>query len=189
VPADKPRHLQSSRDLVLSIVPLVLIVLTLAGLARGCSFSPGGPSTAPPPRVDVTRILQDDARQETFPIRLPQVPTGWVANSSANVRVDGSGGGNTVRVGYVTPAGRYLRLTQSAATAQALVPNEVPGLSTRSGDKQVGGASWHIYAQQGREPAWVTDQGAVRLLITGSGTDADFRELATAVLAATPLLR
>ncbi len=187
VPADKPRHLQSSRDLVLSIVPLVLISLALAGVSRACAFSPGGPSSAPPPTIDVTRVLADDARLLSFPIRQPQLPDGWVANSSSNVTVGGTAGGTSARVGYVTPGGAYLRLAQSNAAADVLLAAEVPGLRTRTGAKQVGGGTWQLYAQQGSEPAWVSDQGSVRLLITGSGSDRQFSELAGAVLAGAPL--
>lgn len=191
MPADKPRHLQNSHDLILSIVPLVLICLALAGLARGCSFSPGGPSAAAPPTVDAARIYADDAAAESFPIRSPELPAGWLANSSSNASVGGTNGGSSVRVGYISPGGSYLKLVQSSATADQLLPAEAGGLTGRasSGSKQVGGATWNLYVQKGTETAWVSDLGAVRLLITGSGSDAEFTVLAGSVLARPPLLR
>lgn len=190
MPADKPRHLQNSHDLVLSIVPLVLICLALAGLAKGCSFSPGGPSAAPPPTVDSAQIYADDAASETYPVREPQLPDGWVANSSSSSTIGGTSGSTVVRVGYVSPGGSYLKLAQSDATADQLVPEEVEKLDARdtSGSKQVAGATWDIYAHKGSETAWVSDLGTVRLLITGSGSDAEFSVLATAVLAQHPLV-
>ncbi len=190
MPADKPRHLQNSHDLILSIVPLVLICLALAGLARGCSFSPGGPTAAPPPTVDAAQIYTDDAAAESYPIREPAMPDGWVANSSSNAKIGGTAGGTVVRVGYITSGGSYLKLAQSSATVQQLVPEEVDTLDGLSASRSmvVGGATWDVYAKKGSEPAWVSDLGPVRLLITGSGSDAEFAQLATAVLAQPPLV-
>lgn len=190
MPADKPRHLQNSHDLILSIVPLVLICLALAGLARGCSFSPGGPTAGPPPTVDSARIYADDAAAESYPVREPHLPDGWVANSSSNAKIGGTNGATVVRVGYVTSGGSYLKLAQSSATVARLVPEEVAGLDGGSASRStsVGGSTWDVYARKGSESAWVTDLGTVRLLITGSGSDEEFSQLATAVLAQPPLV-
>jgi hypothetical protein len=72
---------------------------------------------------------------------------------------------------------------------QRLVPEEVDTLDGVSASRSmvVGGATWDVYTKKGSEPAWVSDLGPVRLLITGSGSDAEFAQLATAVLARPPL--
>ncbi|MEO6881227.1 MAG: DUF4245 domain-containing protein [Mycobacteriaceae bacterium] len=186
MPADKPRHLQGSRDMVLSMAPLVLLILLVAGAARACSFSPGGPSTAPPPTIDAQAAFANDASNVSYPIRAPKLPDGWVANSANTVAI---GSTSSSRVGFITTGDRYLRLAQSSAAVAALLPAEVDGLSTTdsTGTKEVGGTSWTIYVRQGGEPAWVADLGPVRLLITGSGTPTDFNTLARAVLAVEPL--
>ena len=189
MPADKPRHLQTTRDMVLTMLPLVLIVLALAGLARACSFSPGGPTASAPPSVDAAAALSIDARTLTFPLRLPVLPAGWVSNSGNRHTVAGAQGGVVSDTGWISPAGRYLRLAQSSASEDALLADEVEGRRSASGVTSAGGRDWVVYTQQDAEPVWIANLGDVRLLITGSGTDAEFRTLAAGTVQATPLAR
>lgn len=184
----KPRHLLSGRDMAYSIVPLVLICLVLAGASRACAFSPGGPQAAPPPvTVDAQASLSAEARTAAFPLRVPRLPDGWVANSTSRTTVRGAAGGDSVGVGFIAPDGRYLRLVQSAAATDPLVAAEVDGRRSPTSAEDLTGTSWTIYTQQGAEPAWVADLGPVRLLVTGSGTEEDFRTLAIGTTAADPL--
>lgn len=189
MPADKPRHLQTSRDMVYTIIPLILIVLALAGLSKACSFSPGGPTAAAPPSVDVGAALSLDARTVSFPLRLPALPAGWVSNSGNKHSISGARGGDVEDTGWITPKGAYLRLAQSNAAEANLLTDEVGGRRGSSGPTSVGGHDWTVYSEQGKEPVWVTDLGDVRLLITGSGSLAEFTTLATATLQASPLPR
>ena len=100
--ADKPRILQNNRDLALSLIPLVIICLIVAGLAGQCSFSPGGPTQGEIPHYEASAVLQRDARHYTFPIRLPETPGGWSTNSGSTDPNDGNDGGTAIRVGYIT---------------------------------------------------------------------------------------
>jgi len=189
VPPDKPRHLHTSRDMILSIIPLVLVVLALAGLARACSFSPGGPTASAPPSVDVSAALSADARTVSFPLRLPVLPAGWVSNSGNRHTVRGAQGGVAIDTGWITPAGRYLKLAQTNASENVLVADEAGGRRRASGTTAAGGRDWVVYAEQDAEPVWVADLGEVRLLVTGSGRNEDFRTLAAAVAQGSPLPR
>jgi hypothetical protein len=88
-----------------------------------------------------------------------------------------------IRTGFVTPERRYLRLLQSDAPEAALLAVEagtdpVPG----RGVVDVDGQPWVAYGRDGQEPIWITDLGDVRLLITGSGSEADFRTLTVAAV-------
>ncbi|GAB2930463.1 DUF4245 domain-containing protein [Rhodococcus aerolatus] len=184
----KPRHLLSGRDMAYSIIPLVLICLVLAGASRACAFSPGGPQAAPPPTtIDAAATLSSQATTAGFPLRLPRLPEGWVANSSSRTTVRGATGGTSVGVGWISPDGRYLRLVQSSAATDPLLAAEVQGRRSPTSAEDLTGTSWTIYTQQGAEPAWVADLGPVRLLITGSGTEEDFRTLAIGTTSAEPL--
>src|SRR5699024_9854451 len=58
VASQKSRLLQSNRDMFLSMIPLVLIILLIAGGASQCDFSPGGPKTGEVPEYDVDAALQ-----------------------------------------------------------------------------------------------------------------------------------
>ena len=183
----KPRHLLSGRDMAYSIIPLVLICLVLAGASRACSFSPGGPQAAPPVAVDAAASLTANARTVDFPVRLPGLPGGWTANSGSVTTVPGAAGGTVIATGWISPAGRYLRLAQSDASPDALRAEQLDGDRTPTSAEDLAGTSWTIFTATGSETAWVADLGTVRLLITGSGTDQEFRTLAISTTTADPL--
>ncbi|MCW2632789.1 MAG: hypothetical protein JWR88_1751 [Pseudonocardia sp.] len=181
------------KDIVIAFAVLVPIILVVAGLTRACSFSPTGPSVEAGrlPTVDAPTELRSAAKRMPFEVRIPGVPPGWHANSASTQPVAGAA---TVRVGWLTAQDRYLRVAQSAATEGALVVAEVGSNAVASGPIDVDGQRWVVYTGGGApgtasgEPAWVTElpatgagRPAARVLITGSGTEEDFRALATAV--------
>jgi hypothetical protein len=181
------------RDMVLTIVLLAVVVLVVAGLAGMCAFSPGEPQTdrATAPTVDASVELARAAGTVTFPVRDPGVPAGWRANSFGLRPVgDDMKGPRAVRVGWLLPAGGYLRLSQSDATEVDLVRLETQRRRpTAAGSVDVNGVTWVRYPSVREETALVADLGGVRLLVTGSASDQDLRALAAAVLAAPPMPR
>lgn len=175
------------RGLLLSLVPLVVLVLALAGLAGQCSFSPGGPDTgaAVVHTVDARAELHRLARTARFPVRVPQLPPSWRSTSADLDRVgEAPNAPAAVRVGWVTQGGRYLRLSQSSASKADLVRHEVAGATAVADRVRVRDTDWVVYAAPNGEPVWVAEFGTVRLLITGSGQEPEMRSLATATLAA-----
>jgi hypothetical protein len=191
-PGGRSRGQQSARDVLLSMVPLVLIVLALAGLAGMCSFSPGGPSIDPRavPTVDAAERLGRAASTVPFPVRSPELPAGWRANSAGVDRVgDELDAPRAVRVGWRTPDGNYLRLSQSSAGEAELAVFETEQRAAPTGAVQAAGRIWVRYPGPRAEQAWVTDLGEVRLLVTGSGTEEQFRTLTDATLDAPVLPR
>ncbi len=191
-PGGRSRGQQSARDVLLSMVPLVLIVLTLVGLAGMCSFSPGGPSIDPRavPTVDAAERLGRAASTVPFPVRSPELPAGWRANSASVEWVGAEPDApRAVRVGWRTPGGNYLRLSQSSAGEAELAVFETEQRAAPTGAVQAAGRVWVRYPGPRAEQAWVTDLGEVRLLVTGSGTEEQFRTLADATLDAPVLPR
>jgi Protein of unknown function (DUF4245) len=180
-PAKPPRSAMTVRDLLGAIAVLVVIVLVVAGVSRSCSFAPGGPTVDPAtaPRVDAAAQLRALASSTSFPLRVPAVPAEWRANSVDAVRV-GSTGNRAVRTGYLTPAGRYLRVVQSDADEAALLTLEAQGTPVASGAIDVAGRTWVTYADGTREPIRIAEVDGVRMLITGSGAEDEFRTLAEA---------
>jgi hypothetical protein len=172
------------RDLLGAIAVLVAIALLVGGITRSCTFAPGGPTVdaATAPRVDAVAQLRILAGSTAFPLRVPALPADWRANSVDAVRV-GSTGHRAVRTGYLTPEGRYLRVVQSDADEAALLTLEAQGTPIASGAVEVAGRTWVAYADDTREPiriAEVPGPTPVRMLITGSGTEDEFRTLAAA---------
>jgi len=184
--SDKPRILQNSRDMLWSLIPLVVLCLLIAGIAGQCSFSPGAPKPGNPPAFDPSKELPRDAKRLGFPIRLPQLPEDWRPNSGIVEAVPGAGSAMVNKVGYVTPSARFIELAQSDATEEQLVSVK-PGDDVELTDEQVDGRTWVVYAREEGETVWVTDLGRVRIMITGKGPQDEFADLARAVLVAQPL--
>lgn len=187
-----PRSSLTVRHMVSAVLVLVAMVLAVGGLTRGCSFSPTGPSVDPAglPTVDAPAELRLQAARVPFPLRVPAVPAGWRSNSVSQDRVES---GQAVRVGYLTPERRYLRVVQSDATEEALLATEAATAVGR-GVVDVGGQTWVVYDDGTDEPIRIADvptpgAGSVRMLITGSGGEDDFRALAQAAVTGEVLTR
>ncbi|OMC21490.1 DUF4245 domain-containing protein [Mycobacterium sp. SP-6446] len=200
----KPRLLQDGRDMFWSLAPLVLGCIVLAGLVGMCSFQPGGTNKGTVPSYDAATALRADAQALGFPIRLPQLPAGWQPNSGSRGgiqggRTDPSTGQRlnaaTSTVGYLSPTGMYLSLTQSNADEDKLV-GSIHSTAYPTGAVDVAGTHWVVYQGAGQggadaEPVWTTrltgPGGATQVAITGAGSTDQFRTLAAATQSQPPL--
>lgn len=185
-----------------SLAPLVVVCVVLAGLLGMCAFSPAGPSDGMIPTHDAAGALQADADAVSFPVRLPQLPDGWQANSGTRSgieagRTDSRTGTKqraiTTRVGYIAPSQMYVSITQSDADETALVQS-IRSSVYPTGAEDVDGVRWVVY-QGGvdTEPVWTarldSGGGSAQLAITGAGSVEDFRTLAAATQSQPPLVK
>ncbi|MGY4711228.1 DUF4245 domain-containing protein [Mycolicibacterium sp. CBM1] len=196
----KPRLLQDGRDMFWSLAPLVVVCIVLAGLVGMCSFRPNGPGDGAVPSYDAPAALTADAAALGIPIRLPQVPQGWQANSGSRGgieagRVDPKTGQRvravTSTVGYIAASKMFVRLTQSNADEQALV-GSIHTSMYPTGAQDIDGVKWIVYeGGEDTEPVWTarvdSAAGPAQLAITGAGSSADFRTLAVATQTQQPL--
>ncbi|GAB3017057.1 DUF4245 domain-containing protein [Mycobacterium bourgelatii] len=200
----KPRVLQDGRDMFWSLAPLVVGCILLAGMVGMCSFKPGGTNRGTIPSYDAATALRADAVTLGFPIRLPQLPAGWQPNSGGrsgieNGRTDAASGQRlnapTSTVGYISPTGMYLSLTQSNADEDKLIASIHSGMHP-TGTVDVSGTTWIVYEGtdqdgNGFEPVWTTriasPSGPTQIAITGAGTADQFRTLAAATQSQPPL--
>lgn len=197
-PAPKPeksRLLQDGRDMFWSMAPLVLACIVLAGLLGMCSLATDGPGRGPAPVYDAVAGLHADADALKIPLRVPQLPEGWQANSGSRGSIDGGltlpdgqrGRAVLSRVGYLTPTGAYLSLTQSNADETALVAS-IKASAYPSGAQNVDGVTWVVYEGENPEPVWTTRlSGPAQVAITGAGGTDEFRTLAAATQRQSPL--
>ncbi len=182
-----------------SLAPLIVACIVLAGLVGMCSVRPSGPGDGTPPPYDAAAALKADAEALPIPIRLPQVPEGWRANSGRRGGIDGGrtdADGQreraiTATIGYIAPSKMYVSLTQSNADEQALV-GSIHQSMYPTGAQDVEGVKWIVYeGGEGTEPVWTTrldsQAGPAQLAITGAGSSADFRTLAVATQTQKPL--
>jgi hypothetical protein len=171
------------------------IILLFGGATRSCSFAPAGPTSDPAgiPVVDAPAALRE--LRVPFPVRIPAVPPGWRSNSVAQDRVapdptapDQAERARAVRIGYLTPEGRYLRLLQSNATEPTLLAVETGATPVVvRGPVDIAGQRWVVYDRGSDEPVWIADvptpdAGSLRMLITGSGSEEGMRTLAAAAV-------
>jgi hypothetical protein len=174
-----PRSAMTIRHMIAAVGVLLLVVVVLGFLSGGVGFTPGGPVSDPSTARVVDAPAQLRAITAPFPVRVPATPQGWRSNS---VGTDVVAGRKAVRAGYLTPSAGYLQLQQSDASEEALLA--AVGERAARGVEEVGGARWVVYGARPTEPVWIADVKGVRLVLTGSATDDEFRTLATAVLAA-----
>jgi Protein of unknown function (DUF4245) len=196
----KPRLLQDGRDMFWSIAPLVAACIVLAGMVGMCSFSPGGVNRGPVPPYNASSALRADALTLGFPVRLPLLPQGWQPNSGGRGGIpDGRTDPSTHQrlhavtsiVGYISPGGEYLSLTQSNADEVKLV-GSIHASMYPTGTVDVDGTRWISYQGDGRvEPLWTTrltnPAGPAQIAITGAGSADEFRTLAAATQSQPPL--
>ncbi|EID17253.1 DUF4245 domain-containing protein [Mycolicibacterium phlei] len=200
----KSRLLQDGRDMFWSLAPLVAACILFAGMLGMCSVSTGGPGQGPAPEFDAAAALQADADALGIPIRMPALPEGWQPNSGGrngieDGRVDPATGQSTravvSRVGYLAPSGMYLSLNQSNADEAKLVGSLGDDLAP-TGVTDVDGQTWVIYEgadEDGNpaEPVWTTRltgaTGPAQIALTGAAGTDEYRTLASATQAASPL--
>jgi hypothetical protein len=190
--------LQDGRDMFWSLAPLVAACIVLAGIVGMCSFSPSGPGPGPTPDYDAPAALQADADALPVPIRVPALPDGWHSNSGSRAgieagRTDPSGQrarAVSSTVGYLTPTGMYLALTQSNADEEKLVGSIDPKM-VPTGTQDVDGVQWVVYEGEGAEPVWTArlkgPTGPAQIAIKGAGGTDEYRTLAAAVQKQPPL--
>lgn len=183
--AAKPRILQDGRDLVWSLIPLLLIALVVAGISGSCSFGFGSSATNQNvPEFAVSAGLRADADTMGFPIREPKLPSDWKPNSGSTQEIGNTASSN---VGWITPGGIYVQLTQTNATEEQVVRKTLGDSATGEGVREISGQQWVTYSGDEKRKTWVADMGDVRVAVVSRGNDADMETLATAVTKAHPL--
>lgn len=181
------------KEMSIAVGVLVVAILGLGAITHSFTFNPGGPSTnvAGGPSIDENQQFQLAVGQLHFPLREPKLPAGWHPNSADLDQVGGNtadGQPNDLRIGFITPAGRYVAIAESSANAPDLARQEA-GLpaGTEMGTKgtvEVDGKTWTIYQGTRSEVSWALDLGPMRVMITGNGDQAEFTTMATAAQSA-----
>lgn len=179
--SEKPRILQNSRDMILTLVVLLVACVAIALIAGNLSF---GAKKGAVPDFQVHQALTADARAMPFPIRDPLYPAGWKPNSG---RTGNIGDDPVSNVGYITGDGMYLQLSQTNAAEPALVDYLDTSRQEEAQPETAGGRQWVAYAYANGNKAWTTDLDGVRIGLYGKASDADFNRLATIVVQTQPI--
>ncbi|MEP9392318.1 DUF4245 domain-containing protein [Gordonia sp. VNK1] len=188
--ASKPRYLTSGKDMIWSIIPLLVICAFVAMVSGNCSVGLTG--TAKDDRrapFDVQGALLADSQSMPFPVRRPADPDGWKPNSGSRENASGHVLSN---VGWLTPSGNYVQLTQTDASEDTLVTHLAGGgdddeVASGTGTREIGGHRWVLYSTYDGNNIWITDLGNVRIAVMSTGSADDMEKMAAAVLAQQPL--
>lgn len=150
------------------------------------TWSPGRPDQGQVVTpVDVDTILNYDARGLDFPIRNPQMPEGWEANSARRQMITGE---MASRVGWVIKGKQYMAVVQTSASAEDVARGVDSKVRNNTGSKETQGTTWAVYQGEDADTLWVTDLGDVRIGLVGTTGDTEFFEAADAILKAEPLV-
>lgn len=184
VQIQKPRAFQSTKDIVLSLVVLLVAMFLTVGFTGLCSFDPGeADRSGPVQEVDAASVLQMDARSLDIPIRNPEMPEGWVPNSARRVMV---GGEPSSLVGWVVNGENYISLTQTGADFKAAAQPD-DSLREETGTETTGDVEWRIFTGEDARPLWVADLGDVRLAIEAMASQEQTRTAAEKIAATEPI--
>lgn len=168
----------------MTLAVLFIAIAVTVGFTGLCSFNPGKPENGPVQEVDAATFLTMESRRVDYPVRNPQVPQEWVANSA---RAGNAAGNLSTIVGYVTASGAYLQLLQTDAPVDKLPADSRP--RREDGELEVSGVRFQRWVPEGdnRRSAWVGDYSEVRFVLEGTATEEEFKQLAEAAIAAEPV--
>ena len=124
------------------------------------------------PAVDVAAFAAD-VPQAPVPGALPET---WRTTSSTYVG-DPSG----LRVGYVTPSGRYAEYAASTAAREEYLPEIAGEPSTRLDDVRAGGSTWQQYRDEDGSLSLVRSYGSTLVVVGTVRATASLAELETLV--------
>lgn len=172
--------------MLFNVAVVVALMLVGVGATGLCTYNPGEPEQGPVQAVDARTFLNLEARAVDFPVRYPEMPEGWVTNSARRSMVDNQ---PAPVVGWVTPDGGFLQLTQTGASAADAVAAQDNHAREQEETTEIDGAEVRILssADTAVRDLWVVDTGQSRIVATGAGDEAEFRLLLEATLAATPI--
>lgn len=191
------RRKMGTKDMVMTMAVVLVVVGLIAVYGRNVSFAPGGPAAeGPVPTADVIGGFSHAKATMDFPITVPDgVPEEWHPNSLSVSDPDVSNDGiarvgtlKAVRGGWITPRDAYIQLVEADGDIPQVLANEFGHVRPISGTVDAGGATWSVTSGVRTEAVWIRTvqaaSGETTLLITGNASEEDFRALAQALTAA-----
>lgn len=193
----------STRDLLISLGVLGLVMAFSVGFTGLCSYNPGpAETTGQVNEVDIDSILGTEARSLSIPVRNPDVPDNWQANSGRRTTVDGE---PSSIAGWVVDEKYYISLTQTGADLEDAVADvdddyrEETDLHRSSASgmtaEMVGDAgdagdtvTWRIFSGDDARTIWAADLGESTVLLSGTATGDIYETLADKVVTTDPIV-
>ncbi|MDG4802903.1 DUF4245 family protein [Micromonospora sp. WMMD980] len=170
---EKTRSERSPKDMVLSLLILLVPIALLIAFYRGFL---GGDS---PVTVDPAPALEQARSANAFPVATPTgLGDDW---RTVNARFRTEADGATLRIGYVTPEGRGAQLVESNVAAEKLLPAELSDGQPQGPADLPDGLSWQRYTARGNEQALVLLEPNRTVIVVGDARESELRRLATSL--------
>jgi hypothetical protein len=168
---------QTTFNLVLALLAsLGLVALLVAVVVRPDSSLP---------TVDYRQSGADAQASVEEPLAVPDLPADWTANRAELVTAPSDGVARW-EVGFLTPGGEYIALTQGIDANPSWLADQVRS-ARASATESYGGLTWDVYDRRdvsdagNVEYALVTTSGASTVVLAGTAAEQEFAVLATAV--------
>ena len=171
--ADRQR-LRTPANLWRALIPLLVIVGLLVLLNRpGDQRSDGVHVIDPGPAISAAR------EQAGFQVLAPSGLGDRWRPTSTELLPAGPAAPASFRIGYVSPAGRYAELLQSADAPDAVAARYGPLVA--DGTTSIAGASWQQYDTKSGRRLLRHTFGDITVVVTGSASQPELAELAASV--------
>jgi hypothetical protein len=172
-PADRQR-LRTPANLWRAWLPLLAVVGVVVLLNRPSDRASEGVYV-----IDPAPAIAAAQRQAGFAVLTPSgLGDGWRPTSTELVPA-GPSAPASFRIGYVSPAGKYAELLQSADAPDAVAARYGPLVA--EGAASIGGASWQQYDTTSGRRLLRHTFGKVTVIVTGSASQPELEELAGSV--------
>lgn len=188
------RRKMGTKDMVMTMVVVLVAVALIALYGNNVSFAPGGQVKAgPAPTADVVGGFSHAKATLGFPITVPTgIPDDWHPNSLSESDPELSNDGlaqvgtlKAVRGGWITPGDHFIQLVETAGDTTQTLSSEFGESRSVTGTVTAGAAQWSVTTGVRTEVAWVRTataaNGTTTFLISGDAPEEDFRTLAAAV--------
>ncbi|HEV2886220.1 MAG TPA: DUF4245 domain-containing protein [Jatrophihabitans sp.] len=172
-PADRQR-LRTPANLWRALIPLLVIVGLVVLLNR-----PGGQGSDGVHVIDPGPAIAAARQQAGFPVLAPSGLSERWRPTSTELIPAGPAEAASFRIGYVSPAGRYAELFQSADAPDAVAAHYGPLVT--DGTASVGGVGWQRYRTPADRLLLRHTLGKVTVIVTGSASQPELVELAGSV--------
>lgn len=172
--------------MLINVALIVVLMLVGVGATGLCTYNPGRPEQGPVQEVDAGTFLSLEARATNFPVRYPQMPEGWVTNSARRSMIDQQ---PAPVVGWVTPDGGFLQMTQTGATLDDAVAAQDTKPRPEERVETIDGREVRVFSSPDSDvrDLWAVDAGDARFVFTGAGTPEEFHALIATALQTEPI--
>jgi len=165
------QRLRTPANLWRALIPLVVVVGLLVLFERA-----GQPHSDGVHVIDPSGAVAAARQQAGFDIEVPNgLPATWRPTSTEYTPADAASA-PSLRIGYVTPAGKYAEFLESDDAADAVAAQYGP-LSS-DGSAMVGSVSWAKFTTSDGKTLLRHTTGKVTVLVTGNAGLAELSQLA-----------